>query len=75
MLHWNTGLRPKRSASIPDNDAPTTMPKKLELASNPAWAELRPNSVLIEPNRNVIMARSMESKKNARAMMIKIMRW
>ena len=75
MLHWNTGLRPKRSASIPDNDAPTTMPKKLELASKPAWAVLRPNSALIEPSRKVIIARSMESKKNARAMMIKMTRW
>ena len=75
MLHWNTGLRPKRSASIPDSEAPTTMPKKLELASNPAWAVLRPNSVLIEPNRKVIIARSMESKKNARAMMMKMTRW
>ena len=51
------------------------MPKKLELASNPAWAVLRPNSVLIEPNRKVIIARSMESKKNARAMMMKMIRW
>lgn len=75
MLHWNTGLRPKRSPSIPDSDAPSTMPKKLELASNPAWAVLKPNSALIEPSRKVIIARSMESKKNARAMMMKIRRW
>ncbi|ERO62635.1 hypothetical protein P308_03735 [Pseudomonas piscis] len=74
MLHWNTGLRPKRSASIPDSDAPSTMPKKLELASRPAWAELKPNSALIEPRRKVIIARSMESKKNAKAMMMKISR-
>ncbi|MOA65374.1 hypothetical protein D3C78_1917400 [compost metagenome] len=59
---------------MPDNDAPRTMPKKLELASNPACAVLRPNSALIEPRRKVIMARSMESKKNARAMMMKMTR-
>jgi len=29
---------------------------------------------LIEPRRNVIIARSMESKKNARAIMMKITR-
>jgi hypothetical protein len=38
MLHWKTGLRPKRSASMPDRAAPRTMPKKLELASSPACA-------------------------------------
>lgn len=59
---------------MPDSDAPTTMPKKLELASSPAWAVLKPNSTLIEPSRKVIMARSIESKKNARAMMMKITR-
>jgi hypothetical protein len=75
MLPWNTGLRPKRSASSPDREAPSTMPKKLELASRPAWALLRPNSALMEPSRKVIIARSIESKKNARAMMMNISRW
>ncbi len=50
------------------------MPKKLELTSSPAWALLRANSALIEPSRNVIIARSIESKKKARAMMMKISR-
>ncbi|MNW70499.1 hypothetical protein D3C74_498420 [compost metagenome] len=59
---------------MPDSDAPSTMPKKLELASNPACALLRPNSALIEPSRKVIIARSMESKKNAKAMMMKMIR-
>jgi hypothetical protein len=35
---------------------------------------LKPNSLLIEPSRKVIIARSMESKKNAKAMMMKMMR-
>lgn len=74
MLAWNTGLRPKRSASMPDRAAPITMPKKLELASSPACAESSPNSALIKPSRKVIIARSIESKKNASAMITKISR-
>ena len=73
MLAWNTGLRPKRSASMPDRAAPITMPK-LELASSPACAESSPNSALIEPSRKVIIARSIESKKNASAMITKTSR-
>ena len=75
MLTWNTGLRPNLSASSPDSAAPAAMPRKLELASSPAWAVLRPNSCLMEPSTKVIMPRSMESKKKAPAMMMKMTRW
>ncbi len=69
MLTWNTGLRPKRSASMPATAAPANMPRKLELASRPVCAALRPNSALIEPSTKVIMPRSIESKNHAVAMM------
>ncbi|MNT63619.1 hypothetical protein D3C72_2014510 [compost metagenome] len=67
MLTWNTGLRPKRSASMPELSAPMAMPTKLALPSMPACALVRPNSVRIEPSRYVIMARSRLSKKKASA--------
>ena len=72
MLHWNTGRRPKRSASRPATAAPSTIPKKLALATRPAAAVDSPNSLRIEPSTNVIVPRSTESKKNAIAMMKKI---
>jgi hypothetical protein len=74
MLHWKTGRRPKRSANSPATAAPITMPKKLALATSPAVALDKPNSVLIEPSTKVIVPRSTESKKNAIAMMMKIVR-
>ncbi len=72
MLHWNTGRRPKRSASSPATAAPSTMPKKLALATRPAAAVLRPNSLRIEPSTKVMVPRSTESKKNAIATITKI---
>ncbi|GJE62195.1 hypothetical protein MPOCJGCO_4325 [Methylobacterium trifolii] len=75
MLTWNTSLRPKRSASIPERAAPRNMPTKLMLESSPAWAVERPNSVLIEPRRKVSEPRSIESKNQAVAMIRKIVRW
>ena len=71
MLTWNTGLRPNRSASMPAVAAPRNMPRKLELASNPVWTALKPNSVLIEPSTKVMMPRSIESKNQAVAMIPK----
>ncbi|MNR06251.1 hypothetical protein D3C85_1223160 [compost metagenome] len=75
MLTWNTGLRPKRSASSPAMAAPRNMPRKLELASMPACAAVRPNSALIEPSTKVMMPRSIESKNHAVAMMPNNERW
>lgn len=75
MLHWNTGRRPKRSASNPATAAPITMPKKLALATSPVVALDKWNSLLIEPSTKVIVPRSTESKKNAIAMMMKMVRW
>ena len=49
-------------------------PKKLALATRPVVALDSPNSVLIDPSTNVIVPRSTESKKNATAMMMKIVR-
>ncbi len=69
MLTWNTGLRPKRSASRPAMAAPRNMPRKLELASKPVCVAVRANSALMEPSTNVIMPRSIESKNQAVAMM------
>ncbi len=50
------------------------MPKKLALATSPAIALDSLNSVLIEPRTKVIVPRSIESKKNAAAMMMKMVR-
>ncbi|MNU07875.1 hypothetical protein D3C72_2536670 [compost metagenome] len=68
MLTWNTGLRPYLSASSPAIAAPRNMPRKLELASKPVCAAVRPNSALIEPRTKVMMPRSIESKNQAVAM-------
>ncbi len=74
MLTWNTGLRPKRSASTPAMAAPRNMPRKLELARRPVCVEVRANSALIEPSTNVIMPRSSESKNQAVAMIANSLR-
>ena len=74
MLHWKTGLRPNLSASMPAMAAPKNMPRKLQLASRPAWAVVRPISALMEPSTKVMMPRSMESKNQAVAMMPKSIR-
>ena len=54
---------------MPAVAAPKNIPRKLELASKPVCAGLRPNSALIEPSMNVIMPKSIESKNQAVAMM------
>ena len=75
MLQRKTTQRPNRSAKIPADPAPRNIPRKLMPASIPACCGLRENSSVIDDKMKVIVARSTQSKNQAVAMTIKMVRW